>query len=249
MPLSAYERRLRDHLQGFLTAARRRRLAEVAAMRTRRLAVVLEDVHSPHNTAAVVRSCDAFGVQDVHVIETFNPYEPRASVALGSEQWLTIHRYAESAGPRQACVSRLRGCGYRIVVTTPHPGGRTLDSLDLSGPCALVFGAEKEGVSDALLAEADESLTIPMHGFVESLNISGAAGICLQGVSRRIRSESADWRLSDAEQDELLLEWTRRSVPHVESIEERFRQEWIDSEGACDDRAEARSCESWSERA
>ncbi|REJ90045.1 MAG: TrmH family RNA methyltransferase [Planctomycetota bacterium] len=223
MALSAEERRLQEHLLEFLTPARRDRLREVLAMRTRRLAVVLEDVHSSHNSAAVIRSCDAFGVQDVHVIETFNEYETRASVALGSEQWVTIHRYLDSDDPRRVCLTRLRDCGFRIVATTPHAGSRTPQSLDLSQPCAVVFGAEKEGVSEVILAEADELLTIPMHGFVESLNISVAAAICLQELSRRVRTECNGWGLSDEEKEELFLEWTRRSVPNVEAIAQRFR--------------------------
>lgn len=215
-----FETDLLEYLLTFLTARRRERFAQVLSKRTRRLTLVLEDVFQPHNISAVLRSCDAFGVQDVHVVESRNEYEPVSEVALGSEQWLSVRRYETTA----ACLGELRAGGYRIVATSPGPDSRPVEEVDVEQPLALWFGTEKEGLTDEVLASADELVRIPMYGFVESFNVSVAAALCLQAMTRRLRGSDVDWRLEDDERAPLLLDWCRRSIPNIEMIEQRFRR-------------------------
>ncbi len=216
------DRRLRDYLQSFLTPRRLRRFEQVLAHRTRWITVVLEDLYDAHNIGAIARSCDAFGVQDVHVIEVSHPYEPQPETALGSQQWVTVHRYQEAPDPRRVCIDALRSRGYRIAVTTLDSGASPPEEIDLAHPVAIVFGTEKDGVTPAMLNDADIRVGIPMHGFVQSFNVSVAAALCLHALTTRLRHSEADWRLSAEEIEELRFHWTRISVPNVEQIERRY---------------------------
>jgi tRNA (guanosine-2'-O-)-methyltransferase len=216
---------LLEHFSSFLTAPRRQRFAAVLARRTRRLVVVLDEVHDRHNISAVLRSCDAFGLQDVYVIDSEDQFTANAEIALGSEKWLTVRRFT---GPRAAadCLASLRRSGYALAATAAAAGGcAPFDRLPVDRPWAIVFGNERVGVSADVLAEAEQRVCIPMEGFVESLNISAAAAIVLQGVSSRLRQSMSGWELSDSEQAALLYDWTRQSVPSVEFVEQRFLEE------------------------
>jgi tRNA (guanosine-2'-O-)-methyltransferase len=210
----------------FVRAERQARFAEVLARRTRRITVVLEDMYGAHNIAAVLRTCDAFGIQDVHVIEDNTEFQPEPEIALGSQKWLTLHQYREQPDPRRACCAALRDAGYRLLAVTPHAEAQPPEEVDVSRPCALLFGTEKEGLTEEITALADGAVRIPMCGFVESLNVSVAAAVCLYPMLQRLRSGPADWGLSAAERQALLVEWVHRSVPHRKALEAHFQQQF-----------------------
>jgi tRNA (guanosine-2'-O-)-methyltransferase len=222
------DRQLFDYLLTFLTADRQARFAEVLSQRTRRITVVLEDFYGTHNIGAVLRTCDAFGIQDVHVIEDEHEFEHVPEIALGSQKWLTIHRHG-APNPRLRCVTALRQAGYRLLAVTPHADAQPPEEVDVAQPCALVFGTEKDGLTDEILSLADGAVRIPMCGFVESLNVSVAAAICVYPIVQRLRRGPHDWGLTDAERETLLFDWVRKSVPHVESLEQRFREETLEA--------------------
>lgn len=220
---------LLDYLLTFLTARRRTRFAQVLSQRTRRLTVVLEDLFQSHNISAVLRSCDAFGIQDTHVVESRNPYEPVPEIAAGSEQWLSVHRYDSTSD----CLDGLRAAGYRIAATIPGPDATPLEEIDVTRPLALWFGTEKEGLTREVIEAADERITIPMYGFVRSFNISVAAAICLHRFTDQLRRSGGEWGLTEEEQAPILLEWCRATIPNVDAIEERYfleRQKAAESE-------------------
>ncbi|MBX3442322.1 MAG: RNA methyltransferase [Planctomyces sp.] len=210
-------------LQDLLTEDRRRRLDSVLARRTRRLTLVLDDIRQEHNVSAVLRSAEAFGIQDVYVIETDESFQVTAKVAMGSHRWLTLHRFhGPEASP--ACLQALQAGGYRLAATgPPRDGAISFETLDFDRPLAIALGNERLGLSPAILAAAECCVTIPMQGFVESLNISVAAAILLQQLTSRLRGSPVDWRLTEAERSELLLDWTRKSIPSVDLIEARWR--------------------------
>jgi tRNA (guanosine-2'-O-)-methyltransferase len=214
-----------DYYHEYVTPERRVRLADVLSRRTRRIAVVLDDVRQSHNVSAVLRSCDAFGIQDVHVLEPVEPFDPSTRIALGAQRWLTIRREHGEGAARRG-IAHLKDRGYRIVATVP-PGENSIpfDTLSLDRPLAIVFGNEKDGISSEMSAAADLLTTIPMCGFVESLNISVAAALLVHSLSTRLRRTRDDWRLTKAELDELLFEWTRKSIPAVDLIEQRWLAE------------------------
>jgi tRNA (guanosine-2'-O-)-methyltransferase len=211
-------------LREFMTEDRDVLFRQVAAARTRYLTVVVEDLYQPHNASAVLRSCDCFGVQDAHIIENENEWVVNEGVSMGAAKWLTVNRYNEQKNNTLDCIQHLKQQGYCIAATTPHKDDFTLSELPLDRPTALVFGAELRGISDLVMEHADRFVQIPMHGFTESFNISVAAALCLYELSTRIRTEVADWQLSEAEQEALLFEWAQKSVRDSHAILDRYSE-------------------------
>ncbi len=205
-------------LSQFVTEARMRRFTEVVGRRTRYLTIVLEDIFQPHNTSAVLRSCDCFGVQDVHIIENRNHYRVNPDVALGASNWLTLHRYNHPEDNTIACLEKLKRQGYRLVATTPHENEHTPEDLPLDQKTALLFGTELHGLSGVALEMADEYVRIPMTGFTESLNISVSAATLLYVLTRRLHLSTIPWELSEPDQDEVLLSFLTNSIPEGEKI-------------------------------
>lgn len=222
-----YRAALRAHLGSFVTASRKKKMEAVLSERTRYITVVVEDIYQPHNASAVLRTCDGFGVQDVHIVENRNTYRINPGVELGTAQWLTLRHYRGETGNTTAAIAGLRERGYRIIATSPHSDAAPLPEIDLAtGPIALLFGNELDGLSNVALDAADEKLLIPMYGFVESFNISVSAAITLYALAQALRDSGIDYHLSSSEQDELLLDWLRHSVGRSEAIETAFEAEW-----------------------
>ncbi len=214
---------LTAYLGTLISARRKRRMEEVLAARTRLLTLVLEDIYQPHNASAVLRSCECFGVQDVHVIENRNEYNLNPAVDMGASHWLTLYRYRQEGVDNTAlALSTLKERGYRLVATTPHRDGCSLDDLPVTGPLALLFGTEELGLSAGALAMVDEHLHIPMYGFTESLNVSVCAALALRELTRTLRASDLPWALDEGERAELRLAWYRRSVRGAELLEQRF---------------------------
>lgn len=205
-------------LAEFMTAERYGVLRGSVAMRTRYMTVLAENMYHGQNAAALIRHCDAFGVQEMHTVETLCRFEPNPVIARGSERWVDVHRHASTA----EAVAELRRRGYRIVATTPHREDATPETFDVTkGPFALVFGTEHAGISDEAIAAADEFLRIPMCGLVESLNVSASAAILIYQLSERVRRTVDGWRMTEAEQAELMERWMRRSVKDADAILQR----------------------------
>jgi tRNA (guanosine-2'-O-)-methyltransferase len=216
------DEKLQTYLETFVTDKRKAIFTRVLAERTRHFTVVLEDIYQPHNSSAVIRSCDIFGVQDVHVIQ--NKYSSSVSrhVAKGSQKWLDIKKYNQSATNTQDCLDDLRNDGYQIIATTPHNESCFLHEFDITKKSAFVFGVEKDGVSEYTMNQADGFLKIPMVGFTESLNISVAAAIILQDITTKLRASNIHWQLSDQEKKLLFSEWIQKSIKSIEKIIERY---------------------------
>ena len=214
-----------NYLEDFVTDNRKETFKKVLESRTKHFTVVLEDIFQPHNSSAVIRSCDIFGVQDVHVIQ--NKYSSKVShhVAKGSQKWLDIKKYNQGANNTQDCLDTLRKDGYQIIATTPHNESCMLHEFDITKKAAFVFGVEKEGVSEYTMNQADGFLKIPMVGFTESLNISVAAAIILQDITTKLRLSDIDWKLSQEEKDALYAEWIQKSIKSIEKITERYQSE------------------------
>lgn len=212
-----------SYLESFITERRKELFDTVINYRTRYLTVVLEDIYQSHNASAVLRSCDCFGIQDVHIIENRNKYEVNSEIALGADKWLNIHRYTITDENIHSAISSLRSNGYRIVATTPHKPNTPLNRFNLqTGPVALIFGTELNGLTKEIKEEADEFLQIPMVGFTESLNISVSAAIILQFLTSHLHESDIDWKLSKEEKNEIKLDWLRKSIRNSSGIEKEF---------------------------
>jgi tRNA (guanosine-2'-O-)-methyltransferase len=195
-------------LEPMLTGDRRERIAQVIAARSRAVVPVLDGLNDPHNVSAVLRSADAFGVQEVHLIEGGERFLASPRVAQGSERWVDVISHASPA----ECVAALRKRGHRVYVATMN-GSLTPDALAREPKPAIVFGNEHDGVSPEMLALADGQYTIGMQGFVQSLNVSVAAAITLFAA---MRGRSGDL---DPEARELLhARFCMLSVPRAEEV-------------------------------
>jgi tRNA (guanosine-2'-O-)-methyltransferase len=206
-------------LKEYVTDARCCKLKEILAQRTRYITVLLEDIYQPQNASAILRTCDCFGIQDVHIIETFNLYRVNPMVVKGADKWLTLRRYNGYID----AVRNLRTNGYRIVATSLREGSKPLHELNLhEGKCVLVFGNEHRGVSEELLNEADEHVKIPMCGFTQSLNISVSAGIVLNHLTNELKQSGIDVALSEEEQNVLMAQWLQQTVKKSDLIINRM---------------------------
>ena len=206
------------YLKQFVTEERFLKFREIINYRTRHITIALEDIFQPHNASAVLRTCDCFGVQDVHIIENRNKYEVNPDVALGASKWLDLIRYNEPGENTQACLTMLKNQGYRIVATTPHENGFTPENLPLDRKVALVFGTELAGLSSMVLEQADDFIRIPMVGFTESLNISVSAAILIQTLTNRLRTSEISWQLTESESDSILLKWLQQTINRSDKI-------------------------------
>jgi tRNA (guanosine-2'-O-)-methyltransferase len=181
----------------FLGPERRARIDRVVAGRTRTLTVVMEAFCDPQNVNAVLRTCEAFGIQDVHVVEgILKPYDRNRKVSQNADKWLDVHRWKST----RACLSHLKAEGYAVYATHLGPRSRALSALSFAGRVALVFGNEHRGVSEDALALADQVYAIPMVGFVQSLNVSVAAAISVaRAVEQRVAERGPHGDLSEDE--------------------------------------------------
>jgi len=204
--------KLLEHITAFITEDRRARFTEVMKHRTRHITIILEDIYQPHNASAVLRSCDCFGIQDVHIIENRNKYEVNPDVALGSAKWLTLYKYNKTQSNTAACLLSLKDKGYRIVATSPHKNDFTPSTLPLDKPFALLFGTELQGLSEEAIWHADEFIKIPMFGFTESLNISVSAAVLLHSLTLRLRNSGLPFAINSQEQTDILIRWAAATV-------------------------------------
>jgi len=221
--MNQYTLDLIEHLSACVTQNRFSLFQQVLSERTRYITVVLEDIYQSQNASAVLRTCDCTGIQDVHIVEQQNEYEINRDVALGANQWLSLHYYNTGEDNIYKGIESLKKQGYRIVATSPHAEGTSPEAFDLSkGKAALMFGTELNGLTDRAMELADEYIQIPMVGFTESFNISVSAALVLYGLRKRLESSDLDWRLDEEERAELLLNWLRTTVKMSEQIEKQY---------------------------
>ena len=212
-----------DYLSGFINEERRERLQQVLGERTRHITVVLEDVYQPQNASAVMRTCECFGIQELHVIENLYEYRLNPAVVQGSSKWIDLIRHnREEQDNSRACIEQLKQRGYRIIAMDPAPGGKTVDQLDIGGKLALCFGSEEPGLSATLMDLADETVRIPIHGFTRSYNLSVSAGISLYILVTALRNSAVDWRLDEQDATNLYIKWLTLSTPTGERLLEDY---------------------------
>jgi tRNA (guanosine-2'-O-)-methyltransferase len=187
-----------------MTPEREAKLLTVLSKRQDDLTVVLENVFDPHNISAVMRTCDAVGIQDIYILNTRIPMHKKwgAKSSSSAVKWLTIHQYTDAA----ECVRVLRKSYDKILTTHLDSDAADVYELDFTGRLALVFGNEHSGVSDELREMADGNFIIPQAGIIRSLNISVACAVCLYEAYRQ-KSLAGHYkaRKMDPERSESLL--------------------------------------------
>jgi len=210
-----------SHLEGYLTDRRRALFLEVLQQRTKHFTIATEGVYQLHNTSAVIRSCDVFGIQDLHVVEEIEGNRIDKEIAMGAQKWVDLHRHSSVEG----CVSHLKAEGYKIIATSPHGDAITPQEFDVSNKAAFFFGKESDGLSDYVLENADQLITIPMYGFTESLNISVSAAIILQNVVNRLHKSEVNWQLSEIQIRQKQFDWMCKTIKSIAPIIQRFEDQ------------------------
>lgn len=197
-----------EALEPLVLERRRRRFEEVIQARVGSVTVLLDELYDPHNRAAIVRTCDAFGVHELHALQREGEVLVQRSVATGSERWVDVHRHLTP----ESAVSALHARGYEIVATDPDGELMPADLRSIER-LALVLGNEHRGIDGVLLRAARRSVKIPMVGFVESLNVSVSAALLLVEATR---GRSGDLDLATQRR------WYARalfgSVPRAEAV-------------------------------
>lgn len=216
-------------LREFISPNKSELIEKILPNRTRYLTVVLEDIFQPHNASAVIRSCESFGVQDIHIIEGNNRYRVNPDITLGSTKWVDIYRYnKENNDNTEACLSSLKQKGYKIVATTLKTESIAPENIPITEKLALCFGKEDMGLSEKAHQIADYFIKIPMLGFTQSLNLSVSAAVCMYDIVKRMRQEKIDSQLNDREMRLLKIQWYFRIIKNPEKYLEQFRQYAID---------------------
>jgi tRNA (guanosine-2'-O-)-methyltransferase len=190
-----------------MTPERTERLTTVLHYRQPDLTVVLENVFDPHNISAVMRTCDAVGIQEIFVLNTKIPRHKKwgARSSSSAAKWLTIHQYEDAA----YCFSALRTRYAKIFTTHLSSDAVSLHQLNLTEPVALVFGNEHSGVSEDIMDMADGNFIIPQVGMIKSLNISVACAVTLYEAYRQkmLAGHYANCRLPQHQLQALQAEW------------------------------------------
>jgi tRNA (guanosine-2'-O-)-methyltransferase len=214
---------LNSYFKQFINPDRLSLIENKLSYRTRYITLVLENLYQPHNASAVLRTCECFGIQDVHIIENNNKFVANDEIALGSDQWLTIHRYNKNPQNTLEALTTLKTNGYRIVATSSNIKTTPIEAYNLNQQkTAFVFGTELTGISEDVTNIADEFITIPMYGFTESFNISVAAAIILHYSSYKLRNSDIQWKLNYDEKASLELQWLKNSIKKPGLIEKHY---------------------------
>jgi tRNA (guanosine-2'-O-)-methyltransferase len=209
--------RVVEALAPILSPERKRRIEEVLDRRLASVTVVLENLYDPHNGAAVLRTCEGLGLHHVHVIEGSEPFFFSRKVSQSAHKWLAVHLYPTI----EDCVAVLRGAGFRLYGAVPPMRGTGARGapLEVLRPTALLFGNEHAGLSARALAACDGWLSIPMHGFSESLNLSVSVALALHPlVSRRREELGRPGDLPAAARTQLRAAYYALSTPHAADL-------------------------------
>jgi tRNA (guanosine-2'-O-)-methyltransferase len=212
--------RVNEAVAGLLTPERRARIRQVVARRNFSFVPVLENVHDMGNISAAMRSAEAFGFGEFHIVEYANrKFKPANRVTNGCEKWLEIRAFSSP----QDCLAELRQRGFQIFATKLSATARDLESVDFGRPTAVVLGNERDGVSEAMAGLCDGDVVIPMRGFTQSFNISVAASLAFFHASRETRRISGrDNDLTAVESQFLELEYMLRSLSHPHEVLSRL---------------------------
>lgn len=209
--------RVIEVLSPFVTESRLQRIEEILDARLKSIAIVLENLHDPHNGAAAIRSIEAFGLTGLDVIETTERFRPAAKVTIGCQKWIELRRHPTVA----ECAASLRRRGFRLYATVPD-ANQTMTDIDVGQAVAVVFGNETDGLTPEAIAVCDAEVSLPMYGFTQSFNLSVSVALAVQQLARRRREyldELGD--LDDQERARLRAEWYVQSVKAAAQILDR----------------------------
>ena len=189
-----------------MTPERFTKIKEVLSKRQTDLTVIMDNIHKPHNFNAIVRTCDAVGIQDVQYVPVKQGYRQLNYYAKGSQKWVEAHKFDNF----RSIANTLHDSGYQLLAA--HFSDEAVDyrEIDYTKPTAIVMGTELDGISDETAKIVDKHITVPMHGMVASLNVSVASAVILfEAQKQRLAAGLYEYRsLSDERYKKLLFEWS-----------------------------------------
>ncbi len=218
------DQKILEEFYAIISESKQEMYERISKDRTNHLTVVLENIYQEHNASAVLRTCDCFGIQELHAIEKNNQYKVQRDIALGAGRWVDLYNYDQGENPTIDCINKLKLKGYKIVATTPHEKDVTIQQLDISQPIALVFGTERKGISQEIIDSADAFVKIPMYGFTESFNISVSVALALNTLRDRLEKSDINWKLNEEEQTQLKIKWCKKILRSGNDMEKEFRK-------------------------
>ena len=210
------------YLLTFLSENKKNLFYKIIEDRTKHVTIALENIFQPQNASAVLRTCDVFGIQDVHIIENDNKYNVNPRVVHGASKWISLYKYNKLENNTLECINQLKADGYKVYGTTPHTDDCLIQDIALDSKVALMFGTEMKGLSKIAIDSVDGFVKIPMYGLTESLNISVSAAVCLYELTRRLKLSTIDWQLSNKEKTELMIVWAKKVIKDGAKIEELY---------------------------
>lgn len=214
-----------EYLKQFLTDERLSKIEFYAQESSDFVLPVMEDIFQFRNAAAIVRSVEACGFHKIVAMESENEFNPNLRVTKGAETWVEVEKM-----PHQLeSLKKIKEKGYKILAVSPEKNATMLPDYDLKEPVALVFGTEKEGVTEEILDFADETLAIPMYGFTKSFNVSVAAAICFYDLKQKLVKSDLDYKLSNEKLWELKVRWAKNSIKSGEEILQKYLKEQVTS--------------------
>ena len=210
-----------EYLKQFLTDERLSKIEFYAQESSDFVLPVMEDIFQFRNAAAIVRSVEACGFHKIVAMESENEFNPNLRVTKGAETWVEVEKM-----PHQLeSLKKIKEKGYKILAVSPEKNAIMLPDYDLKEPVALVFGTEKEGVTEEILDFADETVAIPMYGFTRSFNVSVAAAICFYDLKQKLVKSDLDYKLSNKKLWELKVRWAKNSIKSGEEILQKYLKE------------------------
>ena len=218
---------LLEFLLQFVSDHKKELMEKILDNRTRKLTLVMEDIFQSQNASAMVRTCECFGVQDIHILESRSKYGTNLKVLKGSHYWINLIRHKKEK-PVDVYTD-LKSQGHKILVTSVSLGSKSIFEIDPVefGKIALVMGNELRGISKEAELNADYLVHIPMVGFTESFNVSVSAVICIAHLVNKIRQSDLDWKLTDHEKDEIRMKWVKLMVKKSDVLERNILKKII----------------------
>ena len=207
-----------EYLKQFLTEERLRKIEHFSERSSDFVLPVIGDVYQFRNAAAIVRSVEACGFHKVVALEEENVFEPNLRVTKGADTWVEVEKMPNTLESLQ----KIKNQGYKILAVSPEKNAVMLPDYQIQSSIALVFGTEKEGVSDEFLDFADETLAIPMYGFTESFNVSVAAAICMYDFKQKLLKSDIDYFLKDEKLLRTKIRWAVNSIRSGQEILDKY---------------------------
>lgn len=212
------------YLESMMPESKKQKIAQVLPFRTRHVVTVIENVLDSNNTNAILRTSEALGIQEAHLVYGNIRYIPQKSVSKGAHLWMDTFKYGKSEKDNALdCIQHLKQKGFQLIVTTPD-ASKSVEQLNLNKPLAVCFGQESKGLSETFLKHADEQICIPQYGFTESYNVAVAAGMVLLPLMEKLRNSTIKWQLDEGQKNLLYRQWVLNYTTHLQEHYKRFKQ-------------------------